>query len=309
MAKTSYSIVSSIDRSFLDHEITIGMAGFDAKPASIKQLLFLLGGLLVTAWAASTTFISSSGVVGIILFVIWAVITVLYFGGATKTKELRIRALPALVAYASRAARHVSTRRSSNPSQFASVVGIERVDEDGLIHFYDGTFGQAYLVVGSASMLLFDEDRTSILRRVDAFWRKVEPTCEYIFVTTKEPQRVHRAVASLERRNQALEVRDPDLLELQNEQYDIFVEHVGGKFTSIHQYLLIKGRTLDALRRGHMVVQAEVEGSSLMIKEATMLDSEETLHMLSTFYQGVEPEAFGRKDTRRTLALQRSSAA
>lgn len=39
-----------------------------------------------------------------------------------------------------------------------------------------------------------------------------------------------------------------------------------------------------------MVLQAEVEGSALMIKEATVLDREETEPMLRVFYQGIDDE-------------------
>lgn len=290
MAKTSYKVPTSLNRSFLDHEITLSKGGWAAKPSPIKQLLFFGGGVLAVLWITTQTFVASSGPVFITLFVIWALLAIGYFGGMTKTKELRAMTIPALLAYVPARARTVYTRRSSDPSDFYSIVGIDGVEEDGRIHYSDGGEGQVYLVVGSASYLLFDEDRIGILDRVDAFWRKVESTCEWSFITTKEPQRIYHQVASLEARNHVLEVRDPDLIELQNEQYDILTQHVGGKFTSIHQYLLLKGKRADALRRAHMILQAEVEGSALMIKEATVLDREETEPMLRVFYQGIDDE-------------------
>lgn len=265
-----------------------GRLGGEALP--IKQLFFFGGGALALLWAVTQTFVASSGPVFITLFVIWGLALIVYFGGMTKTKELRAMNVPALLAYAPSRARNVFTRRSSDPSDFYSIVGIDGIEEDGRIHFSDGGEGQVYLVVGSASYLLFDEDRIGILDRVDAFWRKIDTNCEWSFVTTKEPQRIYHQVASLEHRNHALEVRDPDLIELQNEQYDILTQHVGGKFTSIHQYLLLKGKSADALRRAHMVLQSEVEGSALMIKEATVLDREETEPMLRVFYQGIEDD-------------------
>jgi hypothetical protein len=290
MAKLGYKVPPSLNRSFLDHEITLSKGGWAAKPSPIKQLLFFGGGLLALLWITTSTFVSNAGPVFITLFVVWGLLAIAYFGSMTKTKELRAMNVPALLAYAPKAARHVFTRRSSDPSGFYSIVGIDSIDEDGRIHFSDGGEGQVYLVVGSASYLLFDEDRTAILDRVDSFWRKVDTTCEWSFITTKEPQRVYHPVENLERRNQNLQIRDPDLIELQNEQYDILTQHVGGKFTSIHQYLLLKGKSADALRRGHMVLQAEVEGSSLMVKEATVLDREEAVPMLRVFYQGVDDE-------------------
>ncbi|MEU6261811.1 hypothetical protein [Saccharopolyspora shandongensis] len=285
MAKMSYKVPTSIARSFLDHEITLSKGGWAAKPSPIKQLLFFGGGFLVLLWVTTSTFIASAGPVFITLFVIWGLAAIVYFGGMTKTKELRAMNVPALLAYAPKGARHVYTRRSSNPSDFYSIVGIDGIDEDGRIHFSDGGEGQVYLVVGSASYLLFDEDRIGILARVDAFWRKIDTACEWSTITTKEPQRIYHQVANLENRNQALQVRDPDLIELQNEQYAILTQHVGGKFTSIHQYLLLKGTSVDALRRGHTALQAEVEGSALMIKEATVLDRDEVESMLRVFYQ------------------------
>lgn len=290
MAKPIYHIRSAINRSFLDHEITLTGGGWQAKPSPIKQLLFFAVGALVILWSASSTFIGKANPALIVLFVIWALITVAYLGGLTKTKELRVATVPALLAYLPKQARNVFTRRTSDPSDFYSIVGIDKMDEDGGLHFADGTVGQVYLVVGSASYLLFDDDRDAILNRVDAFWQKVQGTAEYDFITTKEPQRIYHQVASLERRNQALEIRDPDLLELQNEQYDILNDHVGGKFTSIHQYVLLKAKSPDALRQAHLLLQAEIESSSQMIKEATMLDKAEALPMLKVFYQGVRKD-------------------
>lgn len=290
MAKMSYKVPTSLNRSFLDHEITLSKGGWAAKPSPIKQLFFFGGGALVLLWVTTSTFVASSGPVFIIFFVIWGLALIVYFGAMTKTKELRAMTVPALLAYLPSRARHVYTRRSSDPSDFYSILGIDGIEADGRIHFCDGGAGQVYLVVGSASYLLFDEDRIAILDRVDAFWRKIDTNCEWSFVTTKEPQRIYHQVDSLERRNQALEVRDPDLIDLQNEQYDILTRHVGGKFTSIHQYVLLKAKSAEALRRAHLVLQAEVEGSALMIKEATVLDREETEPMLRVFYQGLDDD-------------------
>lgn len=293
MAKMSYKVPASINRSFLDHEISLSRGGWAAKPSPIKQLLFFGGGLLALLWITTSTFVSTAGPVFITLFVIWGLFVIIYFGGMTKTKELRITNVPSLLAYLPARARHVFTRRSSNPSDFYSIVGIDGVDEDGRIYYSDGSEGQVYLIVGSASYLLFDEDRVAILDRVDSFWRKIDTACEWAFITTKEPQRIYHQVANLEARNQALAVRDPDLVELLNEQYDILTQHVGGKFSSIHQYLLLKGKSEDGLRRAHTVLQSEVEGSSLMMKEVTMLDRNETNPMLRVFYQGVTDELSG----------------
>jgi hypothetical protein len=284
--KNVYKIPSSLNRSFLDHEVALSGGGFQAKPLPMKVLLFWAGSILALFWVASSTFVAQASWWLIVLVVIWWLVTTAFLGQYSKTKEMKFASVPALLSYVPTVSRRVVTRTSTNPSAFYSVVGIDNVEASGLIRYTDGTFGQGYLVVGSASILLFEEDRKSILNRVDSFWRKVETNCEYTFVTTKEPQRVYHQIANLERRNQALVVRDPDLKELMDEQYDILNEYVGKQFASIHQYLLLKGDTLEALRRGHSVLQSEVENSSLMIKNCTMLNGDEITDMLTVLYKG-----------------------
>lgn len=286
MPKNSYKIPSSLNRSFLDHEVALSGGGLQAKPLPMKVLLFWAGSILTLFWVTSGTFVAQAAWWLIALVVLWWLVTTAFLGQYSKTKEMKFASVPALLEYVPAAARRVLTRTSTNPSAFYSVVGIDNVDDSGLIKYADGTFGQGYLVVGSASVLLFDEDRKSILDRVDAFWRKVETNCEYTFVTTKEPQRVYHQIANLERRNLALEIRDPELKELMDEQYDLLNDYVGKEFASIHQYLLLKGDTLEALRRAHSVLQSEVENSSLMIKGCTMLSGEEVTEMLTVLYKG-----------------------
>lgn len=286
MPKSVYKIPTSIARSFLDHEVALSGGGFQAKPLPMKVLLFWAASILTLFWVASSTFVASAAWWLIALVVIWWLATTAFLGQYSKTKEMKYMSVPALLAYVPVTARRVLTRKSTNPSAFYSVVGIDSINETGLIKYADGTYGQGYLVVGSASILLFEEDRKAILNRVDSFWRKVDTSCEYTWVTTKEPQRVYHQIANLERRNLAMETRDPELKELLDEQYDILKDYVGDQFKSIHQYLLLKGDSLEALRRAHTVLQAEVETSSLMIKGCTMLNGAEVTEMFTVLYKG-----------------------
>ncbi|MGY4541223.1 hypothetical protein ACVWY0_001132 [Arthrobacter sp. UYNi723] len=286
MPKSVYKIPTSIARSFLDHEIALSGGGFQAKPVPMKVLLFWAASILTLFWVASSTFVASAAWWLIVLVVVWWLATTAFLGQYSKTKEMKYMSVPALLAYVPVTARRVLTRKSTNPSAFYSVVGIDSINETGLIKYADGTYGQGYLVVGSASILLFEEDRKAILNRVDSFWRKVDTSCEYTWVTTKEPQRVYHQIANLERRNLAMETRDPELKELLDEQYDILKDYVGDQFKSIHQYLLLKGDSLEALRRAHSVLQAEVETSSLMIKGCTMLNGAEVTEMFTVLYKG-----------------------
>ncbi|GAB5079664.1 hypothetical protein [Arthrobacter sp. AD-310] len=286
MPKSVYKVPASLNRSFLNHEITLSGGGMQSKPLPMKVLLFWAASILSLFWVVSSTFVATADWWIIALVVIWWLVATAFLGQYSKTKEMKYMSVPALLAYVPTAARRVLTRKSTNPSAFYSVVGIDNIDESGLIKYADGTYGQGYLVVGSASILLFEEDRKAILNRVDSFWRKVDTTCEYTFVTTKEPQRVYHQIANLERRNLALEVRDPELKELMDEQYDILHDYVGNQFKSIHQYLLLKADNLEALRRAHTILQSEVESSALMIKGCTMLNGADVTEMLTVIYKG-----------------------
>lgn len=289
--KDTYKVPVALNRTFMDLEIALNGKGWSLRPSPLKQLLFYgFMYFLLLPWLVTSTFISNAGVLWIAVFILWYAITVAYLGRLTKTKEMTFSRIPALLAYLPASARNVLTRRSSNPTEFYSIVGIDSVAEDGQIHFAGGDMGRLYLVVGSASYLLFEADRLAMLDRTDLFWRKVETTCEWQWLTTKEPQRVHHQLANLERRNRDLEIRHPDLLELQNESFDILTEHVGGAFSSIHQYLLLRGHSQDGLDRGHKLLQAELEASSLMIKECSTLDRLETLQVLQVLYQGTPDE-------------------
>lgn len=286
MAKNNYKVPASISRSFLDHEIPLSVGGFQGKPIPLKVILFWVVSVFTMVWLLSSTLISDAAWYLVFAVGVWWLCVTALLGRYSKTKELKISSLPALAAYVQPANRRVTTRRADDPSAFYSIVGVDSVDETGMITWGDGTVGQAYLVVGSASILVFAQDKIAILDRVDAFYRKVETTAEFLWVTTKESQRIHRQLANLERRNLALENRDPELFELMQEQHSILKDFVGAKFNSIHQYLVIKADNVEALRRAHVVVRAEADESSLMIKQLTPMEGPDALELFSTMHVG-----------------------
>ena len=173
-------------------------------------------------------------------------------------------------------------------NDFYSIAGFMIDERTGLVTYPDGTFGYWYTVVGSASILLFDDDRTAILNRVDAFYRKLNTDAEICFITSKESQKVYRQIASLKRRYDALEAQDPDLLLIADEQFAILRDFVGGSFKSIHQYMILKGDNREALNQLKNIVQSEVENSSLMIKQCTPLYKDDINNVLRVIYKGVE---------------------
>ena len=287
-SKDRYKIPVSMDRSFLDHEIGLSGGGWQLSSIPIKVMLFWGGAVLVLFWLVSNTFVGDADWWLIGAFVVLWLAMAAFLGKYNKTKEMAFSKVPAFVEYVPASARRVLTRKSSDPSPFYSVARVDGIDDSGLITWADGTVGQAYVVVGSASILVFEEDKKAILNRVDSFFRKIDTNVELTFLTMKESQRVYKQLAHLDAINVALQDRDPELVELMQERFDILRDYVGGSFMSIHQYLVLKADSLEALRRAHSVLSTETEDSSLMIKQATMLDRRDAESMLSVLYTGAD---------------------
>jgi hypothetical protein len=185
----------------------------------------------------------------------------------------------------SKSNRNVFTRRSNNAAPFYGIVGIDSIDEDsGVVKYMDGTYGYWYSVVGSASVLLFPEDRDAVLLKVDDFYKKMQPDCEILFVTTKEPQRIVRQQAHLVAQYKALAYADPDIDKIVKEQYNVLTNFVGKEFKSLHQYMILKGDTREALSVANNIVLGECENSSLVIKECTPLYRKDIERVLKTIY-------------------------
>jgi hypothetical protein len=287
MAKDRYSVPVSLDRSILDHELSLSNKSFHMKPLPMKVIFTYVGSIVVLMWLLTGTPLKGSSFGFLALITIWWIAATAYFAAYSKTKEMRMNQIGALLDYVPKKSRRVLTRSDSRTGPFQSIVGIQSVDEStGLITYVDGMVGQAYSVVGSASRLLFDQDRDAILNRNDRFYRKLEPGVEWVFVTTKEPQRVYAQVAALEKRNQALplEARDPELVALMDEQYESLRSYVGSSFFSIHQYLILIARNEEELRKAHNLLDSEAADSSLMFKQVSMLTYDETIDLLATHY-------------------------
>lgn len=288
MAKQAYKIPTDLDASHLDMEIAIqNKDGIGAKPLPIKVLLTYVASALLCFYVVSHTVIGQGSVFQIILFVIfWAILT-FQLARFDKTKQMQAQLIPVLFDYIPKANRKILTRTSCKANAFYNIAKIEDIDKDtGLVTYTDGTFGYWYRVVGSASILLFEDDKNAILSRVDSFYRKIGTDCECCFITTKESQKVFRQVASLKRRYDSLTTDEPDLLKIADEQFNILKNYVGNTFKSIHQYLVIKADNKEALINNKNVLQSEIENSTLMLKQCIPLYYDDINEVLRIIYRG-----------------------
>lgn len=289
MAKSAYKIPYGLNTSYGDMEISIksGDAAMSSKPLPIKILLAYLMSLVCCVWVMTQTIISSGSLSQLICFVIcWVLLTLVLFK-QDATGRMQAELILTLLNYIPKKARQVITRNSANALPFYQIAGIDRIDKkSGLVVYTDGTYGYWYRVVGSASVLLFDADKRAILDRVDGFYQKMNTECEVIFITTKAAQQVYKQVANLKRRYDRLEVRDPELLELADEQFRCLKNYVGKEFKSVHQYLVLKADNKEVLLQSKNILQSEVENSTRMIKRCIPMFYDDIVAVLEQIYCG-----------------------
>lgn len=285
MAKPVYKIPVDLDQSFTDMEIAIQNSnGIGVKPLPVKVILLYVAGIISCFYLCSQTFLSASPAYWIPFGICWIGMTLL-FGRYDKTKRMQIQMLTSLLGYLPKMARKVIVRKDQKANEFLGICRVNDVDsKTGLLTFVDGTYGLCYRVVGSASILLFEEDKDAIITRVDSFYRKIGTDCETIFVTSKEAQKVYRQLANLKRRYDNLDCDDTDLKMLAEEQFYVLKHDIGDAFRSIHQYMILKADNKEMLIKNRNVIQSEVENSSLMFKQCVPLDYTDINKMLKTIY-------------------------
>ena len=264
MHKESYKIPQKLNSSYLDVEISLSKDG-TVKPISMKLIIGVFLSMVFGVLALTKTFMSYASLGTKILFVIaWIAMTVVLLT-RDKSNVFRFELVQPLVDYMPKRRRLVWTRKSSSAAGFYDIAGIRKIDRNGLIFYDDESVGCMYEVAGSASILLFDEDRDRILDEVDIFFKKQPLDCEYIFMTLKSAQKIDTQIASMSIYYSVMN-KDPDLVKIANERYDVLTGVVGKQMKSIHQYLIIKGNNIDALQDGVNVVASTYNQSQNVFK-------------------------------------------
>lgn len=286
MAKLSYGIPTSLDASVLDMEIPLQNKdgiGFKSVPLKVVMGWLLSFIILMTIWTQS--FIGNHIGTGIIFSIIWGLLTCLFLK-VDSSRRIGIQLVIPFIKYLDKGNRKIKTRRSHHYLPFLSILNLteDLVEKDGLIKFADGRFGYCYRVVGSASILLFDRDQDMIIDRVDKYFRKVDTNVEHLFLGTKESQLVHHQLMALKIKLENLEADDPDIRYLLLEQKETLVHYVGGRYKSVQQYMLIMGENRNALAKGVAVLRGEVDESTAMIRQCSVLWKDEVMELFKEIY-------------------------
>lgn len=287
-----FKIPTMLDGSYLDLEFTFRTKdGLTMRPLSAKTVLIILSSGLLWFFLMMRSFIPSGGVFVIIVFTLcWIALTAM-LAITDKTKRSGIELIIPLVNYIPKGNRVVTVRLADDVTKMQGITRIRDVHkEDAMVYFVDGTIGYVYHVVGSASILMFDQDKLMILNKVDSFYRKLGTDVELIFDTVKERQRTDIQQARLtERYNKYLDstkINSPGLRRLYGETYSVLKYGIGGQFKSLHQYLIVKANNPEALMTFEALLQSDVENEGVMFKRAEVLNYDDTCAYFKSIYGG-----------------------
>lgn len=283
--KQSYGIKTPMLSTALDTEITLQKDGVGLKPLPIKFVIITIVSACLCLKATTSDLVSKGNMVQQIIFVcMWITMTILLFM-TDKTKRMNFQNIISLLNYmAVGTNRKVVTRRDVPATGMLDMCNIKSIDKSGVIKFADRNVGYMYRVTGSASVLLFDSDKKQIINAVDNFYRKIDGNVEYIFITLKEPQKIYNQANAVKHRYNRLSVYDPDLNDLCNNQLVMLRDVVGKKFQSIHQYMIVKADSQEALTAAKITLQSELDSSGLFIKRCIPLFEDEILEVLASVY-------------------------
>lgn len=283
--KPAYGIRTPMLSTALDTEITLQKDGVGLRPLPIKFVIITIVSGCVCLKFVTNNPVAMGNIVQKLLFVcLWVTITIMLFA-TDKTNRMRFQQLISLLNYmAIPSNRRIVTRRTEPATGMLDMCNIKYIDKSGMIKFADREYGYMYRVTGTASVLLFDEDKKQIINAVDNFYRKLDTNVELIFMTLKEPQKIYNQAAAVKIRYDRLKLYDPDLNDLCNNQLVMLREVVGKKYQSIHQYMVVKADSIEALTAAKITIQNELDQSGLFIKRCIPLHEDEILEALAVVY-------------------------
>lgn len=276
MAKRSFKIPVSLDVSYFDMEFNLKTkSGLGApRPVSAKTLFSAMLGIFGWFYLVFQTFIGKGGLTLGITFTVFWILFIVIIVRPDKTNRMGLELALSLLNYIPKHGRVVPVRMSDDVFQLQRLYNIKTIDvEDGLIHFLDKRIGHVYHVVGSASSLMFEEDKQVILDKVDTFYRKLPVDVEVIYDTVYEGHSVDEQVESIRHDRAQLVSKSPGLRRLLDEQQQVLEKAINNNkgLTSLHQYLVVRAPSESALREFENLLIGDVEGDGHMFRLAKTL--------------------------------------
>lgn len=292
LAKPSYKIPDSIDRSSLETEIYLKNkdgVGLN-KPVTLFMLLMWFVSVMAMFYVLRNTFLSSANGLDKIVFGLLWLITTAVLLNMDKTRRYGYGLFLTMFNYISKSQRKIMPSKNDSIAVLRKVNGLGDIRKtDGLVQFWsDGTVGYVYRVVGNASALMFDHDKVAVVDTTANLFKQMSENVSIIFETGKEAQNVDRQIhALMERQKERLakgKFISPGLNALNKQQYDILKNQIGGTFRSLHQYMIIKAKTVEDLYEAEMAVVNDLQTHRLMFKSCERLGYDGTIKYFQSIY-------------------------
>lgn len=288
MAKQIYKVPTSLDMSYLDIEIALqDDSGAGLRPIPIKTILIWVGSVMCLIIILLHSFIRQAGPIWMVPFALLWLAATYFYGKADETGRIGLSLIPTWLRYLPKSARMLKTRGGDNAFEFMSLISLSEkgIDKRNTIYWSDGSVGVGFRIVGTASILLFDEDRSAILDRVGNFYMKLDSDTQIIFDTTKEAQKVENQLEFTRLQFANRDIKDvPGLNKLYRERYDVLHDYVGERFPSIHQYMFVKSKNYEALERFMAMFYQETTNSSRMFKKTTLMTAADIYEYFGNLY-------------------------
>lgn len=292
LAKTSYKIPDSIDKSSLETEIYLKNkegVGLN-KPVTLYMILLWFVSFVLLFYIYKSTFLGQANLLDKIVFgILWVGFSGLFLT-IDQTRRYGYHLFLTMLNYLSKTQRNIKPGKRDPIASLRKVNGIGDVRKtDGLVQFWsDGTVGYVYRVVGNASALMFDHDKVAVVDAYANFLKQVGEGVNIIFETGKEAQNVDRQLKALAQRQKERLTRgefiSPGLNALNKQQYDVLKNHIGGSFKSLHQYMIIKAKNVEELYEAEMMVVNDLQTHQLMFKFCERLGYEGTIKYFQSIY-------------------------
>lgn len=278
----SYEVLASLDVSDLDILVPLDFGpDFEFRPISLRLLIFYFSSGFALFYIISHTFIPKGGIISTALFVLLWVILTMLLATPDALGVVNYERLADVASWLSKRARSVACRLSDNAGNFASICAVKKEVTDGVFLSNDGMYQCVFSVVGNASLLLFQSDANAVVDRVDTFWCVVRPdVVDYVFITDKEAQKTYSQIGAYGERMDNLQ--DKCLLDLCEKKIDSLMTDVAYQ-QSIHQYMILRAKSMEELQREFAHLESECATSAMMFSRVTQLFGDDALHVFDMY--------------------------
>lgn len=314
--KPSYKIPYTLDPKFGDVKTKLKMddgRGID-HAFTVRGLLVSMTAVMVYIYLVFKShfsdFFLEGGIFGNILFAL-GYFGVIYFG-------LRAISIPGLygynilaplMRYLRRMKDHEVHTESFQLYHGASVfTGMIEPDDQGYLHFRDGSYGQLFKIIGTASNNAFGVDRKRTILSYDNFLRVLPKGATISFITNTGGQNVERQLKHLF--DELDTETDQNMLNYIAEEIRELGGYVQNNFVALHQFMLIRSDDKVALKNAVNSIQQFVEQDPSTITVMQHPTPQETVKFFKPLYSGLTHyvnkrlEEFEKKDNYKKSELE-----